>query len=269
MIVTYDNTDFKHSASIIAERLSCAVGKDDKLHDLTLTLRDLPESSNYILELCLNARTPPLKLVLDFNNQHFRFRKSHGGGKRQHIVRAMGLHKQPALRIIDATAGMGADSFVLACHSANMTLVEQHPILSLMLENAVTQALEIPELSEIASRMHVCSNTNSIELLSAPDINKKYDVIYLDPMYPERNKKQAKAKKNMQIIQYLLADFENQDELLFNTALASGVKRIVVKRPIAADSLLQMKPHSVIESTNTRYDIYINKKGSEPFYFNK
>lgn len=257
MIVTYDKSDFKHSASIIAERLGCAVGNDAKLHNLTLTLRDLPQSSIFALELCLNLSSPALKLVLDFNDQRSQFRKSSGGGIRQHIVRAVGLHKHPELKIIDATAGLGADSFVLACYGANMTLVEQHPVLSLMLENALSRALEIPTLSDIAPRMQICSDTNSIDLLSETDINKKYDVIYLDPMYPQRHKKPAKAKKNMQIIQYLLANVENQADKLFTTALASGVKRVVVKRPSGADSLMKKKPHSVIESTNTRYDIYI------------
>lgn len=257
LVVVASNKESQQQANTIAEQLACTVSDKPGLHDLALTVQSNPLSKIIDLELTLQKLNPPLKLLLDFNSKRSHYRKQSGGGKQQHIVRATGLHKNPGLRILDATAGLGSDSFVLACNSAIITLVEQHPILSLMLDNAVARAQQINELADIASRMQVCSAIDSIDLIHSLNKQHHYDVIYLDPMYPSIHKKQAKAKKSMQIIQYLLQYYDDQADQLLSAALSCGVKRIVVKRPTAAKPLINKSPQSSIESSNTRYDIYI------------
>jgi 16S rRNA (guanine1516-N2)-methyltransferase len=80
------------------------------------------------------------------------------------------------------------------------------------------------------------------------------DVIYIDPMYPER-KKSALVKKDMQILQRLHGKDVNASELLEN-ALLFAKKRVVVKRPINAETLSSRIPNTCIKSKKTRYDIY-------------
>ena len=86
----------------------------------------------------------------------------------------------------------------------------------------------------------------------------KPEVIYLDPMYPER-KKSAQVKKNMQILQTLLGKDEDTESLL-NRALSTAKKRVVVKRPKGAENIPGIKPDICIESKKTRYDVYVIKK---------
>ena len=84
------------------------------------------------------------------------------------------------------------------------------------------------------------------------------DVIYIDPMYPDR-KKSALVKKDMQILQRLHGKDENTAELL-DSALKFAKKRVVVKRPVQAETLSQKKPNTCIKSKKTRYDIYTIEK---------
>ncbi len=257
LVVVASNKESQHHANTIAKQLGCRVSDKSDGYDLTLTVQSNPLSKIIDLELTLQKFKPPLKLFLDFNSKQSHYRKQSGGGKQQHIVRATGLHKNPGLRILDATAGLGSDAFVLACNSASITLVEQHPVLSLMLDKAIARAQQTNELADIAARMQVCTTINSIDVICSLNKQAHYDVIYLDPMYPSIHKKQAKAKKSMQIIQYLLQDYDDQGDQLLSAALDCGVKRVVVKRPTVARHLINKIPQSTIESTNTRYDIYI------------
>ena len=84
------------------------------------------------------------------------------------------------------------------------------------------------------------------------------DVIYIDPMYPDR-KKSALVKKDMQILQRLHGEDDNAAELLDN-ALRYAKKRVVVKRPIQAETLSEKKPNTCIKSKKTRYDVYTIEK---------
>ena len=84
------------------------------------------------------------------------------------------------------------------------------------------------------------------------------DVIYIDPMFPER-KKSALVKKDMQILQRLHGEDDNAAELLEN-ALLFAKKRVVVKRPIQAETVSEKKPNTCIKSKKTRYDIYTIEK---------
>ena len=84
------------------------------------------------------------------------------------------------------------------------------------------------------------------------------DVIYIDPMYPER-KKSALVKKDMQILHKLIGNSQDDVELL-GTALGYATQRVVVKRPIQAEPVSGIKPDVNISSKKTRYDIYITNK---------
>ena len=262
-VVIYTDPELKQQATIIAERLQTIVcGSSDpdltQSHSGQLSLLPDPsgEPEEFLLKLTIITADSSLSHQIDFNSNRMSHRKVHGGGKDQELVRACGLKKNRDLRILDATAGLGTDSFVLACNTAQITMAEQHPVLAIMLENALLAASRVPALSDIVSRMQFIPG-NSLDLLNSPDISKRFDVVYLDPMYPLRKKNSAKVKKEMQIVQHLSHNYPNQGDQLLQSALESGVKRIVVKRPSGAEPLLQLKPHSTIKSVNTRYDLYI------------
>jgi 16S rRNA (guanine1516-N2)-methyltransferase len=176
------------------------------------------------------------------------------GGRKQLLARAIGLHKERDLRVLDATAGLGRDAFTLAALGARVTLAERNATVATLLTDARERALVDPASAEAAARTEiVCSDAR--KLMGPP---ASFDVIYLDPMYPERGKT-ALAKKEMQLLRELTGGDEDADELL---ARANARRRIVVKRPLAAPPLAGRAPSLALRGTQARFDIYLTASPS-------
>lgn len=213
---------------------------------------------NYINQsLSINVPTgkPPLTLAVDFIAGRSKHRRLYGGGKNQPLPKACGLDKHPDWSILDVTAGLGKDAFVLASLGAQVTLCEQHPALYALLVDAIHRAASDEEAAIITARM-ACLHNNSLDYLKDPQnfTVAAPDVIYLDPMYPGR-KKSAQIKKDMQILQQIIGH-ENDDESLFDESLKIAKQRVVVKRPKLAQPLGSVPPNYTVKSVNTRYDVY-------------
>jgi len=193
-----------------------------------------------------------VKLVVDFSSGKMKYRLEKGGGKQQPMARAIGATKNSNLQVLDATAGLGVDAFVMASFGCQLTMLEQSFVVYELLLDGLQRASDDVQVSHIVNRMNLI-NTNSVDYLKTT--KEKFDVIYLDPMYPHR-KKSAKVKKDMQILQYLLSE-QNDGDLLFTQACLSDVKRVVVKRPLQADPLCAKSPTHSIFSKKTRFDVYL------------
>lgn len=197
-------------------------------------------------------------ITIDFVNGALAHRQQFGGGRGQAIAKAIGIKPGITPSILDTTAGLAGDAFVLACLGCPITMLERSPILSLLIENAIERAELNDSFQEISAQGFIIKNCDAndyiTEQLLSGDEEQRPDVIYIDPMYPER-KKSALVKKDMQILQRLHVIQENNDELLKN-ALQFARKRVVVKRPINANTLTERSPNTHIKSKKTRYDIY-------------
>ena len=193
---------------------------------------------------------------VDFVSGALQHRRKYGGGRGQTIARAIGLKQgvtPPSL--IDATAGLGKDAFVFACLGCSVRLIERSPVIARLVDDAITRAQRDENFSPFIEHGFKLINSNAIDYLTQLDEASRPEVIYLDPMYPER-KKSAQVKKNMQILQKLLGHDEDTEQLL-KAALHCARKRVVVKRPKGSDSLFGDKPTISYESKKTRYDTYI------------
>ena len=169
------------------------------------------------------------------------------------LVRAAKIKKADhALTAIDATAGFGQDSLLLAAAGFSVKLYEKNPVIAALLEDALNRAKEYPELKEAAGRMEL-AGTDSIEAMKA--LNKAPDVIYLDPMFPKR-KKSALIKKKFQLLQQLETPCENEIEL-FEAALAAQPHKIVVKRPAKGAYLADRRPSYSLAGKAVRYDVFV------------
>ena len=179
----------------------------------------------------------------------------------------------PAIPIaIDATAGLGQDSFLLAASGFTVYMFEQDPIIAALLEDALDRAKSDPALANIIERMHLFTE-DSISALqrlgtslsrdkqtpqtsdSQPYLSVKPDVIYLDPMFPERTKSAA-VKKKFQLLHYLEHPCENEEELL-GAAMNIQPRKIVVKRMAKGPFLAGKKPSYSIKGKSIRYDCYV------------
>lgn len=155
-------------------------------------------------------------------------------------------------KAIDATAGMGEDAFLIAANGYDVTLHEQNPVIALLLKDAIRRAKKQPELKDIASRMHVIEG-DSVELLS--NRIDPVDIIYLDPMFPGKQKNSLTNKK-LQLIQNMEAPCSTEHEL-FDSAIKANPSKIIVKRPLKAPFLAERKPNYSLDGKAIRYDCYI------------
>ena len=228
--------------------------------------------TNDFVELC--DREKNISVHIDFISGDLAHRKQFGGGRSQSIAKAIGLKQgSPPPTVLDATAGLAKDAFVLACLGCPMKLVERSPFIVELIHNAIDRAKEDEHFQSILNtgfeviqdssinylhQLHkMLTESNPAEIYSDDNShNMNYpDVVYLDPMYPDR-KKSASVKKNMQILQTLLGKDEDTTELL-DAAMKVARKRVVVKRPKGSPNLSEIKPTYQVNSKKTRYDIYI------------
>ena len=193
---------------------------------------------------------------VDFLGGAMAHRSKYGGGRGQTIAKAIGL-KQGVIppTVIDATAGLARDAYVLANLGCPVTLLERSFVVAALVEDGIQRAQASNEFNELLNRGFVLHQGNAIDYLEQLNKEEAPDVIYLDPMYPER-KKSALVKKNMQILQKLLGQDTDTDALL-SIALECANKRVVVKRPKGAETINSTKPTLSYESKNTRYDVYV------------
>jgi len=194
-------------------------------------------------------------VFIDFSSGKKAHRRLFGGGKNQPLAKAVGLSSKNIPLVLDATAGMGADSFVLASLGCSVILIERSEKIAALLKDALRRGLLDEEIASIISKMTlVHADATDYLLNQRPAEATAVEVVYLDPMYPKTNKKSA-PKKDMKLLQTLVGADKDSAKLL-TVALKVASKRVVVKRPKNAPYINNLKPHAEIHSPNTRYDIY-------------
>jgi len=196
-------------------------------------------------------------LIIDFIAGKAAHRRLYGGGKSQLLAKAVGLNKGFKPNLIDATTGLAQDSFVLACLGCKVTMLERSPVLAALLEHALQRAREDSEISPIIASMQLI-HSDSIKQLCTTKLSSQPDIIYLDPMFPEK-KGHALVKKEMQYLQHLVGKDIDSSQLL-SCAIKQAKYRVVVKRPAKAPYLDGQKPQLQLGSKKQRFDIYINQK---------
>ncbi|RYY77330.1 MAG: SAM-dependent methyltransferase [Gammaproteobacteria bacterium] len=256
--------EYAESAGALAARL----GQPLKL-DVDITSLTSPELvvvyDKYGVSLQHTGRKAPGPIRADFMEGAVDHRRKFGGGKGQMIAKAVGLKSGVEPRVLDATAGLGKDAFVLATLGCKVKMLERSPVAYSLLRDGLTRAREAsafndPELTCILERMELL-DVDSHGYLSQIVEEDRPDVIYLDPMFPDRQKT-ADVKKEMAAFHQVIGKDEDADSLL-QKALAAAIYRVVVKRPRKAPFLANKTPSYQLEGKSSRYDIYTLKKMPE------
>lgn len=167
------------------------------------------------------------------------------------LVRAARIrHPRAAVPLaIDATAGLGEDSIVLAAAGFEVLLLEYNPVIAALLQDALNRAGLHPELAAVCSRMRLYAG-DSISLLQ--QLDRSPDLILLDPMFPPRSKS-AKVKKKFQLLQMVEQSCVDEAALL-QVALAAGPRKVVIKRPLKGPALAGITPDYSIAGKAIRFD---------------
>lgn len=178
--------------------------------------------------------------------------------REEQLIKAMGKKnkEKPPAKVIDATGGLGRDSFLLAAAGFQVQVFEQNPILAALLADGLHRALEDAGSAKICHRINFTPG-NSIAGLRALEKKEIAEIVYLDPMFPKSNST-ANVKKELQIIQQVTGeDGKKNIENLFTVSLQTATRRVVVKRPRKGSWLNDQRPAYSLTGKTIRFDIYL------------
>ncbi len=166
------------------------------------------------------------------------------------LVRAAKPHE--GTKVIDATAGLGEDAFLLAATGCRVTLFEKDPVIHALLEDALIRGKKDPSIAGIIDNMEVFLKDSTADLKNLSFVP---DIVYLDPMFPER-RKSGLVKKKFQLLKMLELPCEDEQALM-EAAVATGAGKIIVKRPIRAPELAGARATYTIRGNTVRYDCIV------------
>lgn len=245
------------SAQQLLEQLAVRFG-------LSLVDGMLPVYERYVLCVLDNVlQLQPLDnkqggaLCVDFDAASQLYRREQSG-IRQDIARAVGCKPGYRPAVLDATAGLGADASLLAFLGCPVDLLEQNPVVYTLLADGLRRAGTSAHAAtcNMVSRLQLQGEQDAVDYMQT--CCPSYDVVYLDPMFPQRQKS-AKVKKAMQYLHDVagIASDEKHEQLLV-VARSLAVKRVVVKRPRLAPCLSGLEPDYQLTGKTIRYDVYLS-----------
>lgn len=189
---------------------------------------------------------------VDFVAGALAHRRRFGGGRGEAVAKAVGVKGSYLPDVVDATAGLGRDAFVLAAIGCRVRMLERHPVVAALLDDGLQRGYQDAEigvwLRERLTLLHASS------LAALDELSPRPAVVYLDPMYPHRQKS-ALVKKEMRVFQTLVGADLDADGLLL-PARRLATKRVVVKRPDYAPPLAEVATLSAVVTKSHRFDIY-------------
>ncbi|GAA0702021.1 class I SAM-dependent methyltransferase [Marinobacterium maritimum] len=212
--------------------------------------------ANGEVSLCATGRKRPGPVKADFTGGAVAHRRQFGGGTGQLIAKACGIKGGIRPSILDATAGLGRDAFVLATLGCRVHMLERSPVVHALLESGLEQARATGELDDILERMTL-EQADGRQWLEQCSAERAPDLVYLDPMFPHTDKK-AQVKKEMLAFRELVG-YDSDDRELLAAALNVARYRVVVKRARKAPAIEGPAPTYTVDGKSSRYDIYALK----------
>lgn len=197
-------------------------------------------------------------IFVDFTKGTTQYRKNISNAKNELLIKATGILKINAtnISVLDTTAGFGVDGFLLATAGCHVTMLERSPIVHALLNDGLYRGSFHDKTADVIQRieLHLC---DAIHFLSQKEIShKKFDIVFLDPMFPT-NKKSALARKEMNLLQNLLSGKGNNEAQLLQLAKQSAAHRVVIKRPSLAPYFANVKPSFTFKGRTIRFDCYV------------
>jgi 16S rRNA (guanine1516-N2)-methyltransferase len=262
--VAYVTNDDAAYAKKIAQQWQLDYIGDYKAASKHPGLKYLLQVNIQVLELSKLDEPKLGAIKVDFVEGAVAHRRKFGGGRGQEIAKAVGLKHGFSPHVLDATAGLGRDAFLLASLGCQVTMMERMPIVAALLQDGLARAQLNVEVNELIGDKMQLVHGSSLEQMT---LRLQPDVVYLDPMYPHKEKS-ALVKKEMRIFQSLVGQDMDADGLLA-PALAMAKYRVVVKRPSYAPPLDNKTPSTSIKMKKNRFDVYVNQAIPKPLVLNQ
>ena len=196
---------------------------------------------------------------VNFSEGAVAHRRKFGGGLGQDIAKAIGVSSAYKPSVVDATAGLGRDSFVLATLGCQVFAQERQPIVAALLDDGLRRGSQDPEIADIMARIRLQFGSSHDLLIPQQDPMAQPDVVYLDPMFEHDDKQTALVKKDMQAFRAVVGQ-DNDADALLERALAVARCRVVVKRARKAAPLAGKAPTYDLVGKANRFDVYVKAK---------
>ncbi|WP_438335478.1 16S rRNA (guanine(1516)-N(2))-methyltransferase RsmJ [Edwardsiella tarda] len=191
-------------------------------------------------------------IFVDFVGGTMAHRRRFGGGRGEAVAKAVGIKGGYLPDVVDATAGLGRDAFVLAALGCRVRMLERHPVVAALLDDGLQRGYADAEIGPWLRERLTLLHASSIEALAT--LTPRPEVVYLDPMFPHRQKS-ALVKKEMRVFQALVGADDDADALLA-PARQLATKRVVVKRPDYAPPLAGVATLNATLTKSHRFDLY-------------
>ncbi len=187
----------------------------------------------------------PLFVAFSEGSMGFRLARA----EHEAVVKAVRGKKRNIHTVIDGTAGMGRDAFILAAVGFEVTMVESSPWVHALLADGLDRLSADGGHDELAARLtlHFGTAEQVLPGLAA-------DLVYLDPMFPPTESSQ-KTGKEMQVLHEVVGPPVGERTLL-DAALQVARFKVVVKRPRRAPPLAGVRPASELPRKTSRFDVY-------------
>ena len=238
--------------------------------DIVNNLNTLGEhSANYVLslenvriQLAPRDKSMGNPVVVDFASGTIGFRGRQNVRQELLVKAVFGRDKKSAPNVLDMTGGLGRDSFILACAGCNVTTLERNPIVFLLLSDGLYRAGTDFELQAVVQKIDLhyydavvydAAVAQTIYPTIASDM-ANFDVVYMDPMFPERTKS-ALVKKEMRVFRDVVGEDVDVNQL-FDQARNVARKKVIVKRPRKSAFIKDKKPTYSVEGRSSRFDVY-------------
>ena len=245
--VTYQTPSLRAQAEILANQLNLpCVEKPNTFIHYVLCVTPTHLELQATIDDALGG-----PLFINFLKGPVAYRRLHGGGRKELLARAVGIKAQAIPMVLDATAGLGRDAFVLASLGCSVQCIERSPIIAALLQDGLNRLMATDQTIDM--KLVVANATDYMK--QVPEIARP-DVVYLDPMYPMRTQS-ALVKKELRILREIVGEDQDAASLLHG-ALRIAKKRVVIKRPLHAPLLdNDVKPSIVYKGKTSRFDVYL------------
>ncbi len=200
------------------------------------------------------GRKAPGPVRLDFTDPRLQRRAAGTTVRRDPLARAVGLHRRPGTAVVDATAGLGRDGWILAHLGARVAWVEASPTLAVLLRGALDRAANEPGLSATAQRLALHPGDLRQVLGELPAAER--EVVYLDPMYPSGTTRGGVGREAQALRQLHGGTAGATDGELLAAAREHATRQVVVKRPQRAHPVDGPAPARSVPGRAIRFDIY-------------
>lgn len=241
--------------------LTCEEGADDGALSILAERWKLVSDPDATMALVLTSERLELRkrdepklgaIFVDFVGGTLGHRRRFGGGRGEAVAKAVGIKGSYLPDVVDATAGLGRDAFVLAALGCKVRMIERNPVVAALLDDGLARGYRDAEIGPWLRERLTLLHGSSLTALG--EISPRPQVVYLDPMYPHRQKS-ALVKKEMRVFQGLVGADDDADGLL-EPARRLATKRIVVKRPDYAPPMADIPAQAAVTTKSHRFDIY-------------